>query len=601
PTHFALNQSLSPLPPLPLSKPFQISSRQLHSRSPPNLTNTQTATAASNISHDFRLTADKPLLFPSISRKFTKETEQVEEMATNNGNQQCVGQLLVRNDDVQAARFASMPNGHIEARYTGDGSVGDMYLMLSDGPRLLPTDIYYATYTTRGQLEPGAQRYFLQLAMQWIDTVRTPAIVVSHLETAIRLCDVTSHLSSQRIYRNLIDAPLREHAAPNFLAVRALWCLSFGRLTTALKTRLHIAGYDWMTEPALDYAFTGMSVRRIRRNNEPALQHDLVPFLPIVPVELKVVQLNRQPRRRPARPRPVYTVHPTHITVRQSAIRSTEFLATEEEMNACPDRIQQTPDGTVTFMGPQSTGLKPSYHYDNNVVQTGSKDGQKVCSAANNGPAAHDLGQEGPDLRGNAGQDGEEAPHRGLAGTNLAVAAGRMAAYMTQGFYLLIHEISLVLATAATNREIGLIYLAAGARATAKAAIFIAKLTLTCVLILATIILSCMIAWGYKEPPTDSILWEVAAVVVTWYQELLVAMGWVPTHWVEAPGLERWTAPMKNWDVPGFSGVTYRASQQEGRDKEFMLSAGYTLAVTVFLSANLWHFLVRRAVAFLWR
>ena len=113
-------------------------------------------------------------------------------------------------------RLYSLPGGSQGAHWNG-ANVGEDYVLLSDGSRLIPTNVKNATYHLRAQLEPGAARYFHALALQWIDRTQTPAFAVNAIEQALRICGVTANPASQRIYRIEIDKPLKSNRTPDFV------------------------------------------------------------------------------------------------------------------------------------------------------------------------------------------------------------------------------------------------------------------------------------------------------------------------------------------------------------------------------------------------
>ncbi|KAH8893593.1 hypothetical protein GQ53DRAFT_763183 [Thozetella sp. PMI_491] len=109
----------------------------------------------------------------------------------------------------------------------------------------------------RAQLKPAAARYFHALYNQWINRAGTSTHTVHALEQALRMCDITINLANQRIYRNRVDGPLRSGQTPDFVSVRALWCLAFGRIQESLRLRLRVARAEWMLSNNLNFNLPG--------------------------------------------------------------------------------------------------------------------------------------------------------------------------------------------------------------------------------------------------------------------------------------------------------------------------------------------------------
>ncbi len=90
----------------------------------------------------------------------------------------CVGDLLEdgATNDLRCTRSLEETRN-----YTGmtTANVGEDYVLLSDGPPLVPQAVKNTTYRQRAQVKPTAARDFHALAMQWNDHAHTSDIVVS--------------------------------------------------------------------------------------------------------------------------------------------------------------------------------------------------------------------------------------------------------------------------------------------------------------------------------------------------------------------------------------------------------------------------------------
>ncbi len=75
----------------------------------------------------------------------------------------CVGDTL-EGDVEDVPRMRMLSGGGQGVQWNG-ANVGEDYIFLLDGLRLILTTVKNATYHRRAQLEPGAVQYFEALAM----------------------------------------------------------------------------------------------------------------------------------------------------------------------------------------------------------------------------------------------------------------------------------------------------------------------------------------------------------------------------------------------------------------------------------------------------
>ena len=92
----------------------------------------------------------------------------------------CVGDPL-EGEVEDVPRMRTLLGGGRGAQWNG-ANVGEDYIFLSDGPRLILATVKNATYHRRAQLEPGAVRYFEALAMEWLGRNATPTFAMYAIE-----------------------------------------------------------------------------------------------------------------------------------------------------------------------------------------------------------------------------------------------------------------------------------------------------------------------------------------------------------------------------------------------------------------------------------